>query len=106
MVDAILSALEKGYDKGVIQIGPDVCTSIREIAEIIVEISRKAIRIEYDMSKPEGDRGRCADYSKAREVLGWEPRVTMRDGLESLYAWMEKQITRKNSNRLKSPFIS
>ena len=84
--------MEKGHGHGVIQIGPDVCTSIREIAETVVDISGKDIDIEYDTSKPEGDRGRCADYSKARDVLGWEPSVSLRDGLEGLYKWIEERI--------------
>jgi len=94
VVDAVLLAMEKGHGHGVIQIGPDVCTSIREIAETVVDISGKDIDIEYDTSKPEGDRGRCADYSKARDVLGWEPSVSLRDGLEGLYKWIEERIDR------------
>jgi GDP-D-mannose 3',5'-epimerase len=94
VVDAVLLAMKKGHGHGVIQIGPDVCTSIREIAETVVDISGKDIDIEYDTSKPEGDRGRCADYSKARDVLGWEPSVSLRDGLEGLYKWIEGRIDR------------
>lgn len=94
VVDAVLLAIEKGHGHGVIQIGPDVCTSIREIAETVVDISGKDIDIEYDTSKPEGDRGRCADYSKARDLLGWEPTVSVRDGLEGLYKWIEERIDR------------
>jgi GDP-D-mannose 3',5'-epimerase len=69
-----------------------VCTTIREVAELVVTISGKDIPIEYDVSAPEGDRGRCADYTKARELLGWSPEVTMADGLARLYAWMEHQL--------------
>ena len=94
VVDAVMLALVNGYGHGVIQIGPDVCTSIREIAETVVDISGKDIDIQYDTSKPEGDRGRCADYSKARDLLGWEPTVSLRDGLESLYKWIEERIDR------------
>ena len=92
VVNAITLAMEKGYGHGVIQIGPSICISIREIAETIVDISGKKIDIQYDTSKPEGDRGRCADYSKAREFLDWKPQVSLRGGLETLYAWIEKQI--------------
>jgi nucleoside-diphosphate-sugar epimerase len=92
VVDALVSTLESGFGKGVIQIGPDVCISIREIAETLVEISGKDITINYDRSKPEGDRGRCADYSKARRILGWEPRTSLRDGLEETYRWIEAKL--------------
>ena len=68
--------------------------NIREIAEKIVNISGKNIEIEYDASKPEGDRGRCADYSKARKLLSWEPKISLQVGLENLYAWIEKNINK------------
>ena len=92
VVDALVLVLERGLGKGVIQIGPDVCTSIREIAEHIADIADKGLEIQYDLTKPEGDRGRCADYSKAREVLGWEPKTELRSGLEDLYRWIRKEI--------------
>jgi nucleoside-diphosphate-sugar epimerase len=89
VVDALVDTLTRGLGQGVIQIGPDVCTTIREIAELIVSISGKSIDIHYDTSKPEGDRGRCADYTKAKNILGWQPRTELRDGLSELYAWID-----------------
>lgn len=52
---------------GYIQIGPSVCTSIKEIAETVVKISGKDIKIVYDTTKPEGDKARSADYTKAKQ---------------------------------------
>lgn len=90
--DALELVLQRGLGKGPIQIGPDVCTSIREIAETIVGISGNPIEIRYDLSKPEGDKGRCADFSRARAILGWTPRVDLESGLSSLYRWIERRI--------------
>ncbi len=99
VVDALLLTVERGLGRGVIQIGPDVCTSIKEIAERIVLISGKRIEIEYDLTRPEGDRGRCADYTKARDVLGWRPRKDLTAGLAELYAWVaETERTRPGSD--------
>jgi len=92
IVDALVATMTKGLGQGVIQIGPGTCTSIKEIAETVVDISAKDIEIQYDTSKPEGDRGRCADYSKARKILGWEPRLELRDGLTRLYQWVESRV--------------
>jgi len=92
VIDALILAKGKGLGKGTIQIGPDICTSIREIAETIVSISRKDIEIRYDLTKPEGDKGRCANYEKAKRVLGWEPRVSLEDGLTRLYHWIYSRI--------------
>lgn len=95
IVNAICLGLQKGLGKGVIQIGPSECTSIKEIAEMVVEISKKNIKIYYDTSKPEGDKARSADYSKAKAILGWAPQVTLKDGLTQQYLWIENQITKR-----------
>jgi nucleoside-diphosphate-sugar epimerase len=99
VVEGIVLAMDKGLGHGVIQIGPDVCTSIRQTAETIVGISGKRIPIRYDTTKPEGDRGRCANYSKARQVLGWAPRVTLEDGLARLYRWVDGDMKKRDKAR-------
>ena len=92
IVDGLVAALERGLGEGVIQLGPDVCTTIREVAETVAELSGKGIELRFDTSKPEGDRGRCADYAKARRVLGWEPRTPLREGLAETYRWIEARV--------------
>lgn len=92
VVEALVLALEKGWGHGWIQIGPSECTSIREIALTIAEISGKQIRPFFDTSKPEGDKARSADYSKAKAILGWEPKVSLRDGLRQQYDWVKTQM--------------
>jgi GDP-D-mannose 3',5'-epimerase len=92
VVDALVRASDKGLGQGLIQIGPDHCTSIGDLARTVVEISGKDIRITFDTSKPEGDHSRCADFTKAQAILGWSPRVSMSDGLSTLYRWIEGRI--------------
>lgn len=92
VVNAICLALEKGWGHGWIQIGPSICTSISEIAETIIKISGKNIKPIYDTSKPEGDKARSADFSKAREILGWEPQVSLEEGLRQQYSWIANSI--------------
>ena len=65
VVDALVLALDKGW----IQIGSSYCTSIKEIAYKVAKISGKGIEPKFDTSKPEGDKARCVDYSKAEEIL-------------------------------------
>lgn len=92
IVDALFLALEKGWGHGWIQIGPSECTSIRDIAEAIIEISGKDIIPFYDTNKPEGDKARSADWTKAKKILGWSPKVTLQEGLREQYEWVEAQI--------------
>ena len=93
VVNAIVLGLKKGLGKGYIQIGPDFSTTIAELASTIVEISGKDIEIKFDRSKPEGDKARAADYQLAREILGWEPVVGLKSGLENTYAWIKNQMS-------------
>ena len=92
VVTALVLAMQRGLGRGVIQIGPQGCTTIRQIAETIATISGKKMEIKYDLSKPEGDRGRSADCAKAKAVLGWTPSVTLSAGLKRLYDWIEAQM--------------
>lgn len=92
IVEALCLALEKGWGHGWIQIGPSECTSIKTVAEEIIKISGKDIKPSYDTTKPEGDKARCADYSKAKAILGWEPKVRLKDGLLEQYEWVKNQI--------------
>ncbi len=95
VIDALIAVREKGLNQGVIQIGPAQSNSIREIAETIVRISGKNISIQYDLSKPEGDKDRTADFSKATRILGWSPRVDLQTGLERTYRWCNEYINRQ-----------
>jgi nucleoside-diphosphate-sugar epimerase len=92
VVKSIILAMRKGYNQGCIQIGPDNCNTIKDIAETIVKISNKQIKIKYDVSKPEGDFGRCADFSKANKILGWSPTVNIENGIKNTYDYVDNEL--------------
>jgi nucleoside-diphosphate-sugar epimerase len=86
-------ALEKDELPKIIQIGPNTCTSIKELVTTLInDISMKNINIFYNTDKPEGDIGRCANYEIASKNLGWEPRVNLKEGLETTYSWIQDKI--------------
>lgn len=99
IVDALVLALDKGWGHGWIQIGPDHCTGIAEIAYKIAEISGKGITPIFDTTKPEGDSARYADYTKAKTILGWEPKTDLTEGLRESYAWIEEQIKKDKESK-------
>ena len=92
VVEALAVTPERGMNQGVIQIGPSESISIREIAEKVVAISGRAIDIRFDTSRPEGDMDRMADWSKAKCVLGWRPRVDIDLGLAQTYEWCQRHL--------------
>ena len=92
IVKAIKLAFNKGTNKGVIQIGPDRCTKINELAELIINNVDKNIKIKYDKTKPIGDIGRSANFNKARNLLGWEPTVLLDEGISDLIKWLRIKV--------------
>ncbi len=89
---AIMLSLEKGMGQGVIQIGPSKSETISDIAEKLIKISGKDKNIKFDLSKPEGDFDRTANYSKAKKIIGWEPMVDIDIGLLKTYSWASKYL--------------
>jgi GDP-D-mannose 3', 5'-epimerase len=87
VVDAIEAMLEKGMNNGVIQIGPSESNSIADIAKKIVALSGKNINIHFDKSKPEGDKDRSANSSKAQKIIGWKQKILIDEGLSLTYQW-------------------
>jgi GDP-D-mannose 3',5'-epimerase len=65
-----------------------------ELADIIIKISGKTVTKKYDLSAPQGVRGRNADISLARRVLKWEPRVSLEEGLAKTYRWIAERCAR------------
>ena len=61
--------------------------SIRELAELIAEVTDYRGRIVWDTSKPGGQPRRSVDASRARELFGFEARTRLRDGIERTVAW-------------------
>jgi len=88
--------MESDYDKP-INIGSERLVTIDQLADMIIRISRKTITKTYDLSAPQGVRGRNADITLARKVLGWEPKVSLEKGLARTYEWIEKQCTSDKS---------
>jgi len=90
---AFIKAIEKDILPPIIQIGPSVCTSIKDLVYCLKdEIIKKDMELVFDTSKPEGDLGRCADYSLAKINLGWEPQVSLSIGLQNTYRWIDSQL--------------
>jgi len=90
-VKGTIMLMESDYDKP-INIGSDRLVTINELADIIIGIAGKKITKTYDQSAPQGVRGRNADISLARKVLGWEPAVRLEDGLAHTYKWIEAKV--------------
>ena len=78
-------------------LGQDRMISINELVDIVANIAGKRIRKRYDLTKPQGVRGRNSDNSRLREVLMWEPAISLEDGLKRTYEWIDGQLKNKGA---------
>ena len=90
-VKATIRLMESDYDKP-INIGSDRLVTINKLADIIIEASGKKITKTYNLTAPQGVRGRNADLTLVTKVLKWQPQVTLEQGLAKTYEWIEKQV--------------
>jgi dTDP-glucose 4,6-dehydratase len=65
--------------------------SVLEIAGMIIELSGSGSDLVYEPLPEDDPKRRCPDITRAREVLGWEPRVSTREGLEKTLGWFAQR---------------
>ena len=75
-----------------LNLGQDRLISINELVDLVAEVAGKRISRRHDLTKPQGVRGRNSDNARLRTVLGWEPRISLEEGLERTYHWIASQL--------------
>jgi nucleoside-diphosphate-sugar epimerase len=75
-----------------LNLGTDRLVTIDELVNLVAKIAGKRIVKKYDVTKPQGVRGRNSDNTRVREVLGWEPNIPLEVGLERTYKWIEADL--------------
>jgi GDP-L-fucose synthase len=85
--EGIVLALERYDGPEPINLGAAHEIAIRDLAELIRDITGFAGRFVWDGSYPDGQPRRAVDGSRARELLGWSPAVTLEEGLRRTVDW-------------------
>ncbi len=85
---ALLICMERYDSDEIINIGTGEDVTIKELAEMIVEVTGYNNDYEWDTSKPNGTPRKVLNVDKVKS-LGWEPKISLREGLESTYEWMK-----------------
>ena len=85
--DGIVLGLQKLEDREPVNLGSATEIAIVDLAELIAKVTSFEGRFVWDPSKPDGQPRRSVDGSKARQLLGWSPRVDIEDGLRRTVDW-------------------
>lgn len=86
-----------------LNLGTDYLVSINGLVDLVCKVSGKHLRKVHDLSKPQGVRGRNSDNRKLREVLGWEPSISLEDGLRVTYGWIESALGKAAAQKTLRP---
>jgi len=74
-----------------LNIGSDRLISMNDLARIVMRIAGVDLDIRH-IDGPQGVRGRLSDNTLIKQVLGWEPKTALEDGLAITYRWIEQQV--------------
>jgi GDP-D-mannose 3', 5'-epimerase len=77
-----------------LNLGQDRLVTINQLADMIAEIGGVRI-VKKHVPGPQGVRGRNSDNTRLRQVLGWEPQISLEEGLARLYVWVEERVEKK-----------
>jgi GDP-D-mannose 3', 5'-epimerase len=92
-VDGLIRLMARSYREP-LNLGTDRLISINELVDLVSQFADKQLIKRYDLSKPQGVRGRNSDNSRLRKVLNWEPSIPLEQGLSVTYKWIEQELQR------------
>jgi GDP-D-mannose 3', 5'-epimerase len=90
-VEGLIRLMASNYSQP-LNLGTDELVTIDGLVGMVAEIAGKSISKTHNLQGPQGVRGRNSDNTQLRAVLGWEPSITLRQGLVPTYEWIRTQV--------------
>jgi GDP-D-mannose 3', 5'-epimerase len=101
-VEGIVRIMRSEYGAP-LNLGTDELVSIDGLVDIVARAAGKSVVKRYDPGRPQGVRGRNSDNSRLRQVLGWEPAITLEKGIAPTYKWIAQHAA---GHALPSPAVA
>lgn len=93
LIEGFLKLMDTGREvTGPINIGNPGEFSILQLAEIVIKLTSSKSKLVYNPLPPDDPRQRRPDISKAEEILGWTPRISLEEGLKKTITYFEKLV--------------
>jgi nucleoside-diphosphate-sugar epimerase len=90
-IEGLLRIMDSDYSLP-LNLGTERLVEIDQLAALIMQIAGKRLVPVHDLTKAQGVRGRNSDNTLLRQVLGWEPLVSLEEGLSKTYEWIDQQV--------------
>ena len=86
-ITGIYKLMQSDYHEP-LNLGQDRMVTINQLADIVADIAGIEM-VKKHVPGPQGVRGRNSDNTRLRQVLGWEPEISLEEGLARTYAWID-----------------
>lgn len=104
-VEGLIRIMASDY-RDALNLGTDELVTIDQLVDLVCETAGKNLTKRHNTSGPQGVRGRNSDNSLLRKVLGWEPSIMLREGLQRTYPWIEAELLETGSEAAAPDLIS
>ena len=93
LVNFVERAVDKQKDKFLLcNVGLGKAISVKDLVKKIINLSSKNLSIEFDSSKPAIKTKLCLNSSKAKYILGWEPKISLDEGINKTINWYKQNL--------------
>jgi len=92
LLDGLLLATERLVPPNYINIGSGDEISIKRLVKLIVKFTGFDGEVIFDTSKAGGDARRCVSVDKSRELIDFQPQVSIEDGLKRTIQWYQSKL--------------
>ena len=92
LAKGLLDLIEKHPNPDPVNLGSSKEISVGDLAQLIIKITGKKTRINYDRSKPDGQPRRLPDTKKAKKMIGFKAETLLEIGLKKTIEWYQKQL--------------
>jgi len=103
-VEGLLRIMASDY-RDALNLGTDELVTINQLVDLVAGAADKRICKRHNLQGPQGVRGRNSDNNLLRKVLGWEPSLTLKEGLAITYPWIEEKL-RKSGRLAQQPVLA
>jgi nucleoside-diphosphate-sugar epimerase len=86
--------ITNGVDPRPVNLGSDEIVSINGLVDIVEQIADVKLERQYDLTAPQGVRGRSSDNTEIVNRYGWAPSIRLTDGLERTYRWIYDEVAK------------
>ena len=97
-IDDCINGILKIFNSDLVEpinLGSSEMVSINQLVDIVEKIAGLKLEKKYNLDAPKGVRGRSSDNSKIIEKLGWQPSISLIDGMEKTYEWIYNEMVSK-----------